>query len=175
MGIDMNRRHSYVKKAGFTIVELVVVIAVIAILATIGTASYRIMQDRTSLATIDTNLKGMNAAVERYYSKNGSYPSTSGAWYYRSAINNPPSGVNFIPGLVSGGYYTGDLPDVTTGSKTDVWNNTFIYRSNGTDYKLVRLNSSMASSEMSSVDSKLVDPARTTTAWGYWTPGASAW
>lgn len=171
----MNKMTSRVQAAGFTIVELIVVIVVIGILVAIVSFSYRATQEKTYFSTIATNLKAMNAAVESYYAKNGSYPTTGGSWYYRAAVNNPPNGTNFIPGLVSGGYYTGELPDVVTGSKTNVWTNTYIYRSNGADYKLVRLISPMSASEQGFVDSKLIDPARTTTGWGYWTTGAQSW
>ena len=90
----MNGQNSHIKITGFTIVELVVVIAVIGLLATIGTISYRSMQDKTNFSILNNDLKGMKAAIERHYAKNGSYPSTGDAWRFRARDGN-----EFIPGL----------------------------------------------------------------------------
>jgi prepilin-type N-terminal cleavage/methylation domain-containing protein len=64
-------------KSGFTIVEILIVIAIIGILSTIGLVSFtRYQQDardsqRSSKATI------LAEALEKYYDKNGEYPSCS--------------------------------------------------------------------------------------------------
>lgn len=170
----MNKMTSRMKTAGFTIVELLVVIVVIGILVAITTLSYQAIQNKTYFATIDNDMKDLNSSIEKYYSKNGSYPTTSGAWKYRAQDGNA-----FIPGL-SPDYYTGNLPDVTTGSKTSNTDNTYAYRSNATDYKILRLapsGSSTLAIESSSISASMVDAngARAYRAWGYWSPGAASW
>lgn len=66
------------KKLGFTIIELMVVIIVISILATVITIGYENMQrdvrDTERAADIDV----IQAALESYYDQNGAYPPASG-------------------------------------------------------------------------------------------------
>lgn len=165
---------SYIKTAGFTLVELVVVIAVLGILVAITTTSYKAIQDRAHFSIIDTDMKGLKAAIEKHYAKNGAYPDTGGAWNYSRR-----DGDAFIPGLTNG-YYSGKLPDVKTGSQTSLVDNTFAYRSNKVDYKLIRLAPAGVLTlppEASAITPAMVDAnaARSTRAWGYWTAGAASW
>ncbi|MDO4684715.1 MAG: type II secretion system protein [Candidatus Saccharibacteria bacterium] len=66
------------KRLGFTIIELMVVIIVISILATVITIGYENMQrdvrDTERAADIDV----IQAALESYYDQNGAYPPASG-------------------------------------------------------------------------------------------------
>ena len=81
-------------KSGFTIVEILIVVAIIGILTTIGLVSFvRYQQDardsqRSSKATI------LAEALEKYYDKNGEYPSCT-------ALQSPSSTVinSVLPGL----------------------------------------------------------------------------
>lgn len=164
----MNRRHFSIKTPGFTIVELVVVIAVIGLLATIGTISYRSIQDRTNFTTLDNDLKGLKMAVDKYYSKNGSYPTTADTWKFRARDGN-----DFIPGLYPD-FYTSALPDVPTGSKVNTAQNTYAYRSNGAYYRLIRYGPAIPSSELSLVPSELISASCATDRWGYWVNTASS-
>lgn len=154
------------KTAGFTIVELVVVIAVIGILVTIGTIAYRSIQDKTNFSIIDTDLKTIKASVEKYYAKNGSYPTTADVWKFRARDGN-----DFIPGLYPD-FYTSPLPDVMTGSKTTNTQNTYAYRSNGAYYRLIRY-APIPATELSQVPSELISPSCATDRWGYWVNTAS--
>ncbi len=171
----MNGRYSQMKTAGFTIVELVVVIAVIGILVTIGTIAYRTIQDKTNFSIVDTDMKSLKAALEKYYNKNGEYPSTASAWRY--AKRDLPTNT-FLPELV-GDYYAGALPDVKVGSQAVLTDNTYAYRSNKVDYKLIRLapGATTLQTELDGISSSMIDPnaARAARSWGYWTPGGSAW
>ncbi|MNH50431.1 Type II secretion system protein G precursor [compost metagenome] len=160
---------------GFTIVELVVVIAIIGLLATIGTLSYRSMQDKANFAVVDTDMKSIKAALEKYYNKNASYPDTAGVWRY--AKRDLPTNT-FLPELV-GDYYSGALPDVKTGNQASLTDNTYAYRSNRVDYKLIRLapGTTTLPVEASGISASMVDPnsARSARSWGYWTPGGATW
>lgn len=62
--------------AGFTIVELIVVISVIGILATIGFLSYNNWQASIITSTIKSDLSGAAAAMEDYRNFNNGYPSS---------------------------------------------------------------------------------------------------
>lgn len=72
----MNKR-GFVAKAGFTLVELLVVISIIGILASIGLVAFRSAQFRGRDAERKSDLKGLSSALELFYSDYGKYPSSS--------------------------------------------------------------------------------------------------
>jgi type IV pilus assembly protein PilE len=65
-------------RRGFTLVELLVVVGVIALLATIALVSYAAVQRDASDSTRDGNATLIAEALEKYYEKNGEYPSVRG-------------------------------------------------------------------------------------------------
>lgn len=65
------------KRRGFTIVEIVVVITAIAILAGIGMVSYSAMQVRARDTERTADIDVMSAALETYYERFGKYPDTT--------------------------------------------------------------------------------------------------
>ena len=69
-------------KSGFTIVELTVTISVIAILASIAFVSYSVIQRDARDNTRRGNVRVITEALEKYYDKNGEYPSV------RNLVNN---------------------------------------------------------------------------------------
>jgi prepilin-type N-terminal cleavage/methylation domain-containing protein len=151
---------------GFTIVELLIVIVVIGILAAIAIVSYNGVQSRTRFAKTQSDLKSVQKYIESYQAVNGSYPSTSGNWKYQRQDGNA-----FIPGLVPA--ITNSLPSITEGPTGGITNNTFVYNSNGTDYKLIRLyQPSIPADEWALVPAALKD-GTWTDRWGVWTPGGA--
>lgn len=66
------------KQAGFTIVELLIVIVVIAILAAITIVAYNGIQQRSRDAIRVSDLKGVQKALELFYIDQGRYPTTPG-------------------------------------------------------------------------------------------------
>lgn len=60
---------------GYTLVELIVVISIIGILATVGVLSYLRIQVRVRDDKRLANVTIIHEALERYYLKNGQYPS----------------------------------------------------------------------------------------------------
>lgn len=64
--------------SGFTIVELAVVVAVIGILVTVMVFSFQRVQSQARDAKRASDIKIMSNALERYYIKNGYYPSGCG-------------------------------------------------------------------------------------------------
>jgi prepilin-type N-terminal cleavage/methylation domain-containing protein len=153
-------------KKGFTIVELLIVIVVIGVLAAITVVAYNGIQERAANSKIMNDLKGMQKLIESYYATYGTYPTTSGSWSYSSSN---PSG--FIPS-VSAEYGT-SLPQLTKGTLTG--GNCYVYNSNGTNYKLIRLNQnpSLSTSERAAIPDSMKDQYNGTDRYGYWSPGGS--
>ncbi|MCX6704946.1 MAG: prepilin-type N-terminal cleavage/methylation domain-containing protein, partial [Candidatus Woesebacteria bacterium] len=66
------------KGAGFTLVELLVVIAVLGVLVTIGLTSFTSAQMRGRDTQRKSDLKEVSSSLEIYYNDYGRYPSASG-------------------------------------------------------------------------------------------------
>jgi type II secretion system protein G len=66
-------------RAGFTIVELLIVIVVIAILAAITVVAYNGIQQRAKDSQRKSDIAAITKALELYYIDNGRYPAGSGS------------------------------------------------------------------------------------------------
>lgn len=177
------------RKRGFTLIELLVVITVMGVLASIVLV---VVNPGAQLAKIrntqrKSDLRTLANALERYYSYNGFYPSTGGAWCTTSI---GVSGVSYqctnnaIQTLVT----VGSLkklptdpkagqpnPMYTTGSCMSGSSNSYLYRSDGTDYKLLAhcsVEGESLGSTFSSSD-PFYDPNRPQHAWKISTPGGN--
>src|SRR3954469_824852 len=71
-------RASRKGEAGFTLIELLIVIVILGVLAGIVVFSVRGITDRGDTAACKSNLKATEVAVEAYYAKKGSNPTTTG-------------------------------------------------------------------------------------------------
>ncbi|MFZ1243018.1 MAG: prepilin-type N-terminal cleavage/methylation domain-containing protein [Candidatus Saccharimonas sp.] len=69
--------HRSKKVAGFTIVELLIVIVVIAILAAISIVSYNGIQARARAVSMQSSIEQAYKLIELYYAENGEYPKTT--------------------------------------------------------------------------------------------------
>lgn len=72
-------------QAGFTIVELVVVIAIIAILSGVSVVTYQTLRADARDGTRSSNAAIISEALEKFYEKNGAYPSVV------SIVNSQPA------------------------------------------------------------------------------------
>jgi prepilin-type N-terminal cleavage/methylation domain-containing protein len=156
--MQIKQRH-----AGFTIVELLIVIVVIGILAAITIVAYNGIRHRSNIAKSQSDLKGMQRLLALYHADNGSYPNTYVAgereWFFTSE-----QGDGFIPGIVP--KYVSALPRPTVGA--------YMYDSDGTDYKLMRY-SLIPSGEWAQIPPDMIDSfgGIYNDRYGYWTAGGA--
>ena len=133
-----------IRRRGFTLIELIVVIGIIAILATLGLTTFGGIQKKARDAKRKGDLKDMQTALAQYYADNGSYPPTAGTWRgscpscsYGSGYTDTGS-TGYIPDLAP--QYMQKLPhDPREGQAINcgVGTTSYLYMSNGTDYKIL--------------------------------------
>lgn len=155
---------------GFTIVELLIVIVVIGILAAITLVAFNGIRDRAAFAQEKSDMAAINKLIQMYHADNGSYPDTGGNASWRGWSQ---STTNFVPGIVP--KYASSLPQRPAGGHT---NESYLYTSNGTDYKLIRHSQDGSAFGLPAVqrqNNPLMDPQRVNRSWGYWSPGAENW
>jgi len=103
------------KRAGFTLIELMIVIAIIAILAAILVPNFLKARAQGQLTACKSNCKNIATALEMYASDNGGrYPSTgalatklTAGNYLKLIPSCPAAGTN----LYSGVYMSTQTPD----------------------------------------------------------------
>ena len=81
------------RNAGFTIVELLIVIVVICILAAITILAYNGIQNRTYDTTIQSDLRNFGNKIMIYHAENGEYPKAGS----RSGDSTKFPGITFQP------------------------------------------------------------------------------
>lgn len=84
------------KKAGFTLLELLVVISILAILITLALSSYSTAQKKGRDAKRKSDIKEVQSALEQYYSICGyNYPTPSG--FYSSGVYCASPSIGILP------------------------------------------------------------------------------
>ena len=158
-------------RAGFSIIEIMIVVAVIAMLSGILVP----VLDRELTQAADSrragDIKTIQAAVESYYRTNGSYPDTGNVWQGDApnfgGFGYGPAG--YIPGLVPD--YMGALPEDPDSAYPDNSDGGYMYRSDGSDFKFVIY----LSPEFYIHGNPYYDPARPNTGWQVSSPGGYLW
>lgn len=112
----MQKRFTIFQK-GFTLIELLVVVAIVGVLASFIVASLTASRTKAADRALATEVNSLRQALELYYSKYGSYPSTGGAYVCTSGtgINNCTPGANALQILVAEGF----IPRIPTGKGAD--------------------------------------------------------
>ena len=64
---------------GFTLVELLIVVIILALLAAIVVPQFASSTDDAKLASLDTTLSNVRAAIDLYYQQHGEYPGAATA------------------------------------------------------------------------------------------------
>jgi len=72
--VNLDKRATLDRRAGFTLVELLVVIAIIGILAVVAVGQYRRSIVKAKEATLRENLFVMRSQINNYFADKGEYP-----------------------------------------------------------------------------------------------------
>lgn len=112
-------------QAGFTLIEIMVVIMILGLLATLVVQNLRGATDKAKRTKAAADIAGLKTALDRYYMDNGSYPTTDQGL---QALVTPPSNGRMPQNYEQGGYIS-RLP-------LDPWGNPYFYQSDGNGYAL---------------------------------------
>jgi len=126
------KKYRQNKQAGFTLIELMVVIIILGVLA--GLIIPRVMgrPDEARQAKAKIQIESMESALKLYKLDNGNYPTTEQGL---KALVEPPAAGNLPKNWRQGGYLEkGKVPK-------DPWGNDFVYVSPGShgDFDLICL------------------------------------
>ena len=112
------------RRAAFTLVELLIVIIVLAVLAAIVVPKFTQSGDRSKQAARSSNLKVLKGAVGRFYDDTGAYPTTRAAL---AATSAPATGLSSAGGsrAISSGSWNG--PYIERVLNDPVTNTAYIY------------------------------------------------
>ena len=162
-------------KNGFTLIELLVVIGIIGLLATIITINVQSARQKARCGKRRADIVSVQAPLEVYYDANKAYPNTGGAWWGISASygSRDVTGSNgWIPNLAP--TYIRRLP---SDPADDNGNRSYLYRSDGSNYKVLSHYSHTDGCTLGDLKDTLYDPARTVTAWMVCSgePACSSW
>jgi general secretion pathway protein G len=119
----MDRRRGY--SAGFTLIEIMVVILILGLLATIVVQSLRGATDKAKRTKAQADISELKTALDRYYLDSGSYPTTDQG--LQALISAPTSG-NIPTNYEQGGYIERIPPDP--------WGHPYFFQSDGNNYIL---------------------------------------
>lgn len=112
------------REAGFTLIEIMVVVLILGLLAALVTQKIMTAGDRGMVGAAKTQIKTLEAAVQTFRLDNGRYPSASEGL----AVLKPPPPTD-LPRYDPEGYMD-RIP-------VDPWNNPYAYRSNGREFEIV--------------------------------------
>ncbi len=110
------------KRAGFTLVEVMVVVVIIGLLATVVVINVLPAQDRAMVEKAGADIAVLEQAVETYRLDNLTFPRTEDGL---QALVEPPASLTRPERYRQGGYVR-RLPD-------DPWGNPYQYRQPGSD------------------------------------------
>ncbi len=158
------------RQAGFTIIEMLIVVTILAMLAGILIPVLEDAAKSSRDARRSADLKNCQAALESYKRVNGTYPDTGDEWFGDMSDNGGY-------GYDAAGYIPGMVPDFLPALPKDpdsqypTASGGYMYRSNATDYKFV-VNESP---ESYPAGNPFYDPQRPATAWQISSPGGYNW
>lgn len=79
------------RRNGFTLIELVIVMAIIGLLATIAIPRLTNTKGRAQLAAMKSDLRNLVTVQENYFSEHSNYTTSLGSLYVVSPGNNLPT------------------------------------------------------------------------------------
>lgn len=123
--ITLFKRHKrsprlVARRAGLTLVEMIVVLAIIAVVAVLIVPNVIGRPDQARVTVAQTDLRTIATALRVYRLDNGDYPTTAqGLQALVERPTSPPEPTSWAP--------DGYLPELPT----DPWGNPYVYRSPG--------------------------------------------
>jgi len=123
----MSRRQ---QQAGFTLIEIMVVILILGLLATLVVQSLRGATDKAKRTKAMADIAELKTALDRYYIDNGSYPNSDQG--LQALVTPPGQGSQPQTANYEEGGYIRRIP-------LDPWNNPYVYQSDGNTYTLKSL------------------------------------
>ena len=116
------KKNKHRKQAGFTLIELMVVVVIIAILAGLIIPRFMGETDKAKQAKAKMQIESLESALKMYKLDNGSYPTTEQG--LKALVETPTVG-NLPKNWRQGGYLEkGKVPK-------DPWDNEYVYVSPG--------------------------------------------
>lgn len=112
-------------QAGFTLIEIMVVILILGLLATIVVQSLKGATDKAKRTKAEADVSEIKTALDRYYLDNGYYPTSDQGL---TALVSAPTGGRQPANYEQGGYIE-KVP-------LDPWGTPYFYQSDGNSYVL---------------------------------------
>lgn len=100
-------------QAGFTLVELLIVVVILGVLAAIAIPQFSASTDDSKVAALDSSLNNLRTAVELYYQQHGSYPSAVAAGGAFGAINTEAAFISQLTNYTSAAGAASTTKDTT--------------------------------------------------------------
>jgi prepilin-type N-terminal cleavage/methylation domain-containing protein len=157
-------RNAANKFAGFTIVELLIVIVVIGVLASITASAYSGVTQKARFTSYVNDINMLRKAVLLYQADHGYYPYSGASSGYITWSTSSPT----IPGLSPDYIKTIPIPSYTTDGTYYAYG----WTAGGANYKLMRLEpvgKTLPSVELNGP--MKIDPVRGNRAWAIWSDG----
>lgn len=174
--------YSQSKKAGFTLIEILVVLAIVAALTVVVRISLGDVIQQSRDERRYTDLESVRLALHLYQSENDAYPDTSGAWWTVCVNGNDTTardvtgGSAYIPDLAP--RFMAEVPVDPTECDDPGDYHGYVYRSDGQDYKFAT-DWSAEIGEKCQLGERYEDPSRTTaddhTFCSIYSEGAASW
>ena len=156
------------RQAGFTIIEMLIVVTILALLAGVLVPVLQEGQQTARDSRRMQDLRTVQSALADFFRAEGEYPDTSDEW--QNDNDDGYGAAGYIPGLVPD--YLPALPrDPDNQYPTATAH--YMYRSDGTDYKFV-LNGTPEDADSFAEGFPFYDPERADS-WMVCTPGAYNW
>ncbi|MEZ0576917.1 type II secretion system major pseudopilin GspG [Halodesulfovibrio aestuarii] len=129
------------KEAGFTLMELMVVIVILGILASIVVPRFLDEPHKARVVKAKMQIQGFSTAAKRFYLDNGYYPSTEQG--LQALVNKPTTGR--IPKQYPTAGYISKIP-------VDPWGNDYVYLSPSSHHEAFDIISFGADGEEGGID-----------------------